>query len=133
MKWDGNSLKEGIGGSETAVIKLSEEWVKQGWNVTVYCDPDKPCVINGVKYFPYYWFNIEDSFNVFIQWRNNSLAGKVKAKKFLVDLHDIFDPTSYDEEKLKHINKIMVKSRFHRYLAPNIPDDKVVIISNCIN
>jgi tetratricopeptide (TPR) repeat protein len=133
MQWDGNSLKEGIGGSETAVIKLSEEWVKQGWSVTVYCDPEKACVINGVKYFPYYWFNQEDLFNIFIQWRNNSLAGKVKAKKFLVDLHDIFDSSSYDVEKLKHIDKVMVKSRFHRDLAPNIPDSKVVIISNCIN
>jgi tetratricopeptide (TPR) repeat protein len=131
--WDGNSLKTGIGGSETAVIKLSEEWVKQGYNVVVYGDPKKPCVINGVKYFPYYWFNMEDSFNILIQWRANFLAGKVKAKKFLVDLHDIFNPADYNEERLKNIDKIMVKSNFHRELAPNIPDNKIVIISNCIN
>jgi len=133
MKWDGNSLKDGIGGSETAVIKLSEDWVKKGYNVTVYGDPVKPCVINGVKYFPHYWLNIEDKFNIFIQWRANFLAGKVKAKKFLIDLHDIFSPTEYTEEKLKHIDKIMVKSNFHRELAPNIPDYKLQIISNCIN
>mgnify|MGYP002507674008 CR=1 FL=1 len=133
MKWDGNSLKDGIGGSETAVIKLSEEWVKQGYNVTVYGDPEKPCIINGVKYFPYYWFNQEDDFNVFIQWRSSFMAGKVKTKKFLVDLHDIFNPNEYTPEKLKHIDKVMVKSKFHRDLAPNIPDDKIQIISNCIN
>lgn len=133
MKWDGNSLKDGIGGSETAVIKLSEEWTKKGYTVTVYGDPEKPCVINGVRYFPYYWFNQEDEFNIFIQWRAPFMAGKVKSKKFFVDLHDIFNPTDYTEKRLKYIDKVMVKSKFHRDLAPNIPDDKVVIISNCIN
>ena len=133
MKWDGNSLKEGIGGSETAVIKLSEEWTKLGYNVTVYGDPEVPCQINGVKYLPYYWFNVEDDFNVFIQWRSNFMAGKVNCKKFLVDLHDIFDSNAYSVEKLKHIDKVLVKSKFHRELAPNIPDEKIVTISNCIN
>ena len=133
MQWDGNSLKEGIGGSETAVIKLSEEWTKSGYTVTVYGDPVKPCVVNGVRYFPYYWFNMDDEFNVLIQWRANFLAGKVKTKKFLVDLHDIFNPTEYTEEKLEHIDRIMVKSNFHRELAPKVPDEKFEIISNCIN
>jgi tetratricopeptide (TPR) repeat protein len=133
MKWDGNSMKEGLGGSETAVIKLSEEWVKQGYNVTVYGDPEKPCVINGVKYFPYYWFNLEDEFNILINWRSPMLAGKVKAKKLFIDLHDIFNPEDYSKERLKSIDKIMVKSKFHRELAPNIPDNKFVIISNGIN
>jgi len=129
-KWNGNSLQKGIGGSETAVIRLSEEWTKQGYAVTVYGDPEVPCVINGVRYFPYYWFNQEDDFNVLIQWRANFLAGKVKAKKFLVDLHDLFNPNDFTEEKLKHIDKVMVKSNFHRELAPNIPDDKILVVSN---
>jgi len=129
-KWNGNSLQKGIGGSETAVIRLSEEWTKQGYIVTVYGDPEVPCVINGVRYFPYYWFNQEDDFNVLIQWRANFLAGKVKAKKFLVDLHDLFNPNDFTEEKLKHIDKVMVKSNFHRELAPNIPDDKILVVSN---
>lgn len=133
MKWDGNSLKEGIGGSETAVIKLSEEWTKLGYNVTVYCDPIRPCMVNGVKYLPYYWFNKDDDFNVLIQWRANFLAGHIKSKKFLIDLHDIFNPSEYTKEKLKFIDRVMVKSKFHRELAPNIPDSKIKIISNCIN
>jgi hypothetical protein len=131
-KWDGNSMVKGIGGSETAVIKLSEEWVRQGYSVTVYNDPEKPCMINGVKYFPYYWFNMEDKFNIFIEWRSNYMAGKINAKKHFIDLHDLFDPSPYTPEKLKYIDKVMVKSKFHRELAPNIPDDKIIVISNCI-
>lgn len=132
-KWDGNSPAKGIGGSETAVIKLSEEWVKQGYSVTVYNDPEVPCQINGVKYLPYYWFNMDDDFNIFIEWRSNYMAGKIKAKKHFVDLHDLFDPTSFPPEKLEHIDKVMVKSSFHRELAPNIPDSKIQVISNCIH
>jgi len=131
--WDGNSINKGLGGSETAVIRLSEEWVKKGYKVTVFGDPEKPCVINGVTYLPYYYFNIKDEFNVFIQWRNGSLAGRIKARKFLVDLHDIFHGGDYKPELLEHIDKVMVKSNYHRSNAPNIPDDKITIISNGIN
>lgn len=131
--WDGNSPSKGIGGSETAVVKLSEEWTKMGYSVTVYGDPESPCMINGVKYLPYYWFNMEDELNIFIEWRSNYMAGKIKARKHFIDLHDLFDPTSFPPEKLEHIDKVMVKSRFHRELAPNIPDSKIQVISNCIN
>jgi hypothetical protein len=82
---------------------------------------------------PYYYFNIKDEFNIFIQWRAGTLAGKVKAKKFFIDLHDIFHPSNYPPELVKHVDKIMVKSRYHRDLAPDIPNEKLVIISNGIN
>ena len=131
-KWDGSSLAKGIGGSETAVIRLAEEWVAKGYKVAVYGDPEKPCSINGVVYLPWYWFNPNDTFNVFIQWRGWGLATKVKANKFLVDLHDVFNGIDIGEEDLKKIDKLMVKSKFHRDLAPTIPDYKFAIISNGI-
>lgn len=131
-KWDGNSLKTGIGGSETAVIRLSEEWTKLGYKVTVYCDPEKPCEINGVKYLPWYWFNKDDKFNVFIQWRGWGLAGRIKSKKFLVDLHDVFNGVDVGEKDVKNVDYFMVKSNFHRELALNIPNKKFKIISNGI-
>ena len=74
-KWDGNSLKTGIGGSETAVIRLSEEWTKLGYKVAVYGDSEQPCEINGVVYLPWYWFNPKDDFNIFIHWRGWGMAG----------------------------------------------------------
>ena len=131
-KWDGNSLKKGIGGSETAVIRLSEEWVKQGYKVAVYGDPEKPCTINGVVYLPWYWFNSQDKFNIFIQWRGWGMCNKIKCKKFMVDLHDIFAGIDVDESMLPDIDRFMVKSQYHRDLAKNIPDYKFKIISNGI-
>jgi len=129
-KWDGNSLDKGIGGSETAVIRLSEEWARRGWRVAVYGDPEKPFEINGVVYLPWYWFNPKDKFNIFISWRTWGLARKIKCKKFLVDMHDVFSQVDIEKKFLKKIDQIMVKSKYHRNLALNIPDSKFSIISN---
>ena len=131
-KWDEDSLSSGIGGSETAVIRLSQEWVKKGYRVVVYGDPNKVGVRDGIDWQPYYNFNIKDRFGIFIQWRNWSLAPLVKADKFYVDLHDIYSPLDLTDKYVKAIDKIMVKSKYHRDLAPNVPDDKFVIISNGI-
>jgi len=133
FKWDGNSIEKGVGGSETAVIRLTEEWAKLGYKVTVYCDPEAPIEVRGVRYLPYFWFNSKDEFNIFIQWRNPQLAGQVKAKKFFVDLHDVYAGIDLTPEMLKHIDKIMVKSKWHRKLAPNVPDEKFAIIGNGID
>lgn len=131
-RWDGSSLEKGIGGSETAVIRLSEELTKKGYKVTVYGHPmPSGTIINGVTYRPWYEFNERDTFNIFIQWRHNNLAGKIKAKKYFVDLHDIFFEESHTE-KIKHIDGLFVKSNYHRSLAPNIDDSKFIVVSNGI-
>lgn len=128
-KWDGNSVQKGIGGSETAVIKLAEQWTKKGYKVTVYGDPERETTINGVTYVPFYKFNQKDLFNIFIQWRHPVLAGKVTAKKFIVDLHDVTHPSTF-EGKMDSIDKIFVKSKYHRSLLEGIPDEKIQIVSN---
>lgn len=130
-KWDGNSVKKGIGGSETAVIRLSEEWVKQGYKVTVYGDPIKEITVNGVDYVPFYKFNQKDCFNIFIQWRNPVMAGKVSAKKFMVDLHDVTHSSTFID-KIDSIDKFFVKSNFHKSQLEDIPQEKILVVSNGI-
>jgi len=130
--WDGNSLKTGIGGSETAVIRLSEEWVKLGYKVTVYGDPEKECTINGVLYKPWYTFNIKDRFNIFIQWRSSNIVKKINAKKVLIDLHDVYHQNTHIHNA-KYVDKFMVKSLFHRNFGKDISDEKMEIISNGID
>ena len=129
--WSPKNLAKGIGGSETAVIHLAKEWAKLGYKVTVYGDPGKEeGEHDGVLYLPYYKFNRRDHFNVFIQWRSNSYAGKIKCKKYLVDLHDIFSPADY--RSVDNLDKLMVKSKYHRDIAPDVPDNKFAIIGNGI-
>jgi len=133
-KWDATSLKDGIGGSETAVIKLSEEWTKLGYKVTVYGDPKNgPTEINGVTYLPWYYFNKGDKFNIFIQWRMSNLAPIIKCKKFLIDLHDIVSQADYPKEIINAVDKIMVKSEHHREFLPDVPDDKIMVVGNGID
>lgn len=131
-EWDMSSLDTGIGGSETAVLELSKEWTKRGFQVTIYSDPKKQGVQDGVTILPWYYFNPADSFNIFIQWRNGSLADKIKAKKFYIDLHDVFGGVDY-VDTLNRIDKIMVKSTYHKELAtPQISEDKFSVIGNGI-
>ena len=130
-KWDGNSLTGGIGGSETAVIRLSEEWVRLGYKVTVYGDPAVETVINGVTYLPYFQFNPKDNFNIFINWRSGQLVGKIKAKKFLVDLHDLVSAVPFKEVE-PQIDKIMVKSEYQKSLLGEFDPERIEVISNGI-
>lgn len=132
-KWDSSALKSGIGGSETAVIELAKEWTKLGYKVTIYADPHhKGTDEYGITWLPWYYFNKNDYFNIFIQWRGWQLAGKVKARKFYVDLHDIFSTIDITQQDIGNIDKFMVKSKYHRMLAQNIPDEKFCVISNGI-
>ena len=131
-RWGPSSLEKGIGGSETAVIKLSQEWAEMGYRVTVYGDPGKEMgEHNGVTWLPYYKFNPRDKFNIFIQWRANNIAGRVSTKKFYVDLHDVWTSYTY-MDKLDSIDGIMVKSEYQMKLGEGIPKDKFIIISNGI-
>jgi tetratricopeptide (TPR) repeat protein len=132
-QWSPTSLSSGIGGSETAVIELAKEWVKLGYKVTIYGDPgENQGEHDGVTYLPWYYFNKNDYFNIFIQWRGWQLAGLVKARKFLVDLHDIYSVVDMTPEQLQNIDRIMVKSKYHRQLGQSVPDSKFSVVSNGI-
>jgi tetratricopeptide (TPR) repeat protein len=131
-KWDESSLKQGLGGSETAVIRLAQEWVKMGWKVTVYGDPVTVGERDGINWQPWYEFNWKDNFNIFISWRSWGLSERIKCRKLLIDLHDVYSPVDITKSQINHIDKFMVKSNYHRQLAPLIPDEKFSVTSNGI-
>lgn len=131
-KWDSHSLKKGIGGSETAIIQLSKELADRGYKVYVYGDPEHMGEQDGVTYLPWYYFNKSDKFNIFIQWRNASLAPTIKAKKFVVDLHDVVSQVDYPKEIINAVDAVIFKSEYHRKMLPDLPDEKAVVISNGI-
>src|SRR3989338_575282 len=54
-----------LGGSEEAVVYLSEELTKLGWKITVYGEPSKKeGIYRGVRWLNYYRFNPKDRFNI---------------------------------------------------------------------
>ena len=124
-----------IGGSEQAVIQLSKCWASLGFLVVVY-GTVKECISDGVEYRDIHRINLQDTFANAIFWRSFGirLLPLVKAKKYIVDLHDSWDPIAYVGKKdlLKIVDIFMVKSNYHRSLYPYIPDSKIRIVMNGI-
>lgn len=133
--WSPKNEKEGgIGGSEEAVLNLSRELVKLGYDVTVFSnvgadDGD----YEGVHWKMFTEFNIHDEFDTIVIWRQPSLVDyKFKAKTVLFDMHDVPYYGDWTKKRLENVKKLMVKSNYHRSLLPEVPDDKVFVVGNGI-
>ena len=134
-QWSWKSVAQGVGGSEEAVINLSEELVKLGWKVTIFADPQQDAGYhNGVLWLPYYHINWADDFNIMIGWRNIALfdVPELKTKKAYLWNHDIQNQLLYTPERLNKITKVMFLSKWHRDNVPSLPEDKVMITANGI-
>jgi glycosyltransferase involved in cell wall biosynthesis len=142
-----NAGKGFIGGSEEAVIYLSRELARLGWNVTVYNNcGSKPikdivtCYDHGimtrhvVTYRPFWEQNFGDKQDVVILWCDPRLVDAlINAPKIFLDLHTGIPATEFTPTRLQRLTKIFVKSQFHRSLYPNVPDTKISVIPNGID
>lgn len=129
-------LGSGASGSYTAVIKLSQEWVKLGYQVTVYSTCEgKAGVYDGVNYLDYHQFNPYDQFDILIIFQHPYLLQlPVKARKVCFDWHDILgEARIFPWEKINRFDLIFAKSRFQRSLMPQLQDEKFVIVTNAVD
>jgi glycosyltransferase involved in cell wall biosynthesis len=133
--WGPWSLKEGIGGSEEAVIRLSRRLTEQGYSVTVYSMPgDRAGVYDKVTWKNYWEFDSRDTFDVLIGWRNPWFFDTpLKARKKYLWLHDVMPEGEFTENRLNNLDKVIVLSQYHRGLFPNIPDNKIWLSANGID
>ena len=134
--WNPDLFKtKGFGGSEEAVINLSKEWAKQGYNVTVFSSCGfEDMVRDGVTYKPFWTYNPKDKYDHLILWRSPRLADReLNATNIYVDLHDVIPAGEFNEARLKKITKVFVKTKFHRSLFDNVPDRQIAIIPNGID
>lgn len=122
----------GFGGSEEAVYNLSKEWAKAGWNVTVYNSCGTEAMTrDGVTYRPFWEWNPKDKQDVTILWRHpRAIDYEINSKRVYIDLHDVIPDGEFTEKRLKLIDKVFVKTKFHRSLFPSIPDSKIEVIPN---
>lgn len=126
----------GMGGSEEAVIQMSEELVVLGWAVTVYATPgSRAGVYEGVVWKQYWEFNPRDTFDVFIAWRMPWWFDlKVKARKNYLWLHDVMDKSEFTKERLANIDKVIFVSQYHAELYGGIiPKEKWFVSGNGID
>jgi hypothetical protein len=130
--WDESSLETGIGGSEAAVIYLSREWAKAGYQVTVFGSPKAEHVDSfGVSWRNYSECHAKDTFDIFIGWRSVAIFDQpVKARVSLLDCHDILIDSDIDALRLSRIHRLMVKSKFHRHNLSGLNDCQFEVISN---
>jgi len=139
IKWEPTDKK--LGGSEQAVVNLSENWVKQGKSVIVYGEvPD--IIFNGVVYKPWTKFDYQKKYKNVILWRLYGLLTfipfGVKADNIVLDVHDNTKALQPFLEKYNNkINKIFLKSNYHKSgllvdMKKNIDTDTIVIVPNGI-
>jgi hypothetical protein len=133
-EWSPDSLKIGLGGSETAIINLVKEWTKLGFSVTIYGNfGAKAGIYDGGNYRPYTEFNKFDTFDTLILWRRLDLLDfSYKANRVWYDVHDVLYKSQFNDQNLKNIHTIFFKSKYQRSLLPQVSEDKLVIISNGI-
>ena len=131
-----------LGGSEQAVVNLSENWVKMGKSVIVYGEvPD--ITLNDVVYRPWNKFDFKRKYKNLILWRNFGLSTiiplNIKADFMAVDVHDNFIGQVGENFKKYYnkCNKIFLKSNYHKEcllnkVDSNIDNNKIITIPNGI-
>ncbi len=133
-EWSPQTAQEkGIGGSEEAVIHLAKRFKSAGYNVTVYNSVGHQAQeFDGVTYKPFWAWNYRDKNDITILWRSPKACDYEINSRVFVDLHDVIPAGEFTPKRLEKIEKIFVKSQFHRSLFPNISDSKFAIIPNGI-
>lgn len=134
--WTPETAKtKGVGGSEEAIINLSRELAKMGWNVEVYNNCGlKELVFDGVKYKPYWTFNYRDKQNAVIIWRHPKILDfEINADFIGLDLHDALPAQELTPTRINRVSKIFIKSQAQRKLFPHIQDEKFAIIPNGVD
>lgn len=131
--WSPESISAGIGGSEEAVIYLSQELLKLGWNVTVYNNCSRPGVYSGVEYRNFWEHDPAQPADIFIAWRSSEYVLQANSgARIFVWLHDKQKIEYWTPERLTKTERIFVLSNYHRKDLPEIPDSKFFITSNGI-
>jgi glycosyltransferase involved in cell wall biosynthesis len=135
-RWSPESLSQGLGGAQTAVIYLAREWVKLGYTVVVFAHCTQEGIYESVRYVDYRKFNSFDQFDLLILWREKTLHllnQPISAAKIWLDLHDFPDNISiFSARALEQLDLILVKSNFQRRALQQIPEQSFHIVPNGI-
>lgn len=134
-EWGPWSLKEGVGGSEEAVIRLSKHLKDLGYRVVVFGKVGANAGLHdGVMWRNFWEINLEDKFDIFVAWRAPFLfERKIDARKSYLWLHDVMEAGEFTPERIANFTKCIVLSKYHRSLFPMIPDEKILLSANGID
>jgi tetratricopeptide (TPR) repeat protein len=133
--WSYDSIERGgVGGSETAVIRMAEALAAIGWNVEVYGYPEegKEGLHNGVWWFPFWRIAHARPFDVLINWRRWSFKAQPPAAKVsYVWCHDVLNPYYWPDASWRQYKGIIVLSEAHKANAVEaVPMEKLILSRN---
>ena len=130
--------KEGLGGSETAVLKLGQEFAKLGFRPIVYSNVDEPGYYDQVCYRDQSHFRPQIASDLFIAWRSPEAADwPLNTKKLVLWMHDTDAGDRITEERAHRFDAIVVLTEWHKQHMltkyPFIKPEKLVVIGNGID
>jgi tetratricopeptide (TPR) repeat protein/glycosyltransferase involved in cell wall biosynthesis/2-polyprenyl-3-methyl-5-hydroxy-6-metoxy-1,4-benzoquinol methylase len=129
--WTPDSIRSGIGGSETAVIRVAEEFAALGKRVTVYAECEG--LWNGVRYRFAGDFRPEPC-EAFISWRTVGAAPLMRefAARRFIWAHDIHfgDATA---EQLDGITVVALSEWHKQFMAERYPGARIEVLGNGID
>lgn len=152
-KFNENDINGACGGSETWIIQISKEFVRQGYNVVIFRPGDWVLSPNNVEYVPFNLFEYKiqtQQFECIIFSRNiddryfKILESKC-TKNIYIQAHEIYiwkngiynEKFDYNIDGEKYnIKKYIALSDFHKQALNyycNIPLDKIEIIGNAVD
>lgn len=134
-KWNPDQInRAGLGGSETAVIKLAEEMVSKGLRVMVYGPSEGAW--NGVYFRHYSKWRPQNPVMATIAWRNPSLFDlPIQSQLKYLWMHDT-DAPGITEERMAKVDGVMVLSDWHtKHLTEKYPflEGKTIRVGNGID
>lgn len=134
-EWDAETVRDkGAGGSETALVEVSERLVKYGYDVELYANPIQEREINGVRYYKASNIDLSADFNIFIGFRQASIFNiTIDAKQRLLWLQDVGFLPYYTPKMYNQLDKILVLSKYHRNTLKHIPENKFFYTTNGID
>jgi glycosyltransferase involved in cell wall biosynthesis len=142
IQWDPTS--ESLGGSEQAIVNISQEWVKLGQSVAVYGHLSKELNHNGVEYMDWKKFPFHKKHKLVVLWRMSGVncglpfINKSRTEKIFVDYHDnnfVFRHAYLPY--IDRIDRIFFKSESHleyynEHFKSLLPESKYAIVPNGI-
>jgi glycosyltransferase involved in cell wall biosynthesis len=138
--WDKTNINgAGIGGSETAVVHVADALQKAGYRVTVYGNPPKQGVIDGILYTHARYFNPKKQRSILISSRIPQIFNDIENCGIKVlYLHDINVGDALDERTIANIDKFVFVSEYQRnhyqmLYGEGITEENSVVVSNGID
>jgi hypothetical protein len=137
--WGPFSVDGGVGGSEEAVIFLSQEMAKLGWYVEVYGFPPKDeigLIHEGVCWLPFFTWGDDEPADVFVGWRQvqpqgafGQGAGRTSGQRWLW-LHDAVIPQVFRMGWVDALDGIFCLTDFHAKPIEGPAREKLVMTKN---